>query len=98
MLDVRKPSFDEVCDGSDGGSAAVGGEDRAGGVAGLGGGEEDDHAGDLIGLGGAGHEGGRAHGFSHAVGPDGGVDRSGDDGVDPHAGGGELGGPGGGQR
>src|SRR6266851_8964738 len=69
MLDVRKPSFDEVCDGSDRGSAAVGGEDRAGDVAGLGGGEEDDHAGDLIGLGGAGHEGGRAGGLGHAAEP-----------------------------
>src|SRR6266851_4702899 len=69
MLDVRKPSFDEVCDGSDRGSAAVGGEDRAGDVAGLGGGEEDDHAGDLIGLGGAGHQGGRAGGLGHAAEP-----------------------------
>src|SRR5690348_15928289 len=43
--------------GSDGGTAAVGSDDRAGDVAGLGRGEEGDHAGDLAGLGGPGQQG-----------------------------------------
>src|SRR5260221_14167314 len=48
---------------SDGGTAAVGGEDCAGDVAGLRRGEEDDNLGDLTGPRGAGQQGGGAEGF-----------------------------------
>ncbi len=43
--------------GSDGGTAAVSGDDRAGDVAGFGRGEEGDHAGELAGLSGPGQQG-----------------------------------------
>jgi hypothetical protein len=52
----------EVSGWSDGGAAAVGGDDRAGDVAGLRGGEEGDDVGDLPGLGGAAEQGGAAEG------------------------------------
>src|SRR5579863_2403660 len=80
--------------GSDGGAAAVGGDDRAGNVAGLRGGEEGDHAGDLGGLGGPGQQGGGAQRLDAAGGGSGGQDRPGRDGVDPDARGAELGRPG----
>src|SRR6266851_2920994 len=48
--------------GSYGGAPAVGGDDRAGDVAGPRGGEEGDDLGDLAGLGGAGEQGGGAEG------------------------------------
>ncbi len=60
--------------GSDGGTAAVSGDDRAGDVAGLGRGEEGDHAGDLAGVGGPGQQGRGAEGLDAfgggSVGPD----------------------------
>ena len=52
--------------GSDGSSAAVGGDDRAGDVAGFGRGKEGDHAGDLAGLGGPGQQGRGAEGLDAA--------------------------------
>jgi len=51
--------------GSDGGAAAVGGEDRAGDVAGLGRGEEGDDLGDLARLGGTGEQGRGSEGGRH---------------------------------
>jgi hypothetical protein len=49
--------------GLDGGTAAVGGDDRPGDVAGLGRGEEGDDPGDLAGLGGPGQQGRGAEGL-----------------------------------
>jgi hypothetical protein len=54
-LDIAEPAGAQAR--SDGGAAAVGGDDRAGDVAGLGGGEEGDETGDLAGLGGPGQQG-----------------------------------------
>src|SRR5580698_1450844 len=48
---------------SDGSPAAVCGDDRAGYVAGLGRGQEDDHVGDLVGLGDPRHDGRGANGL-----------------------------------
>src|SRR5689334_10097713 len=72
---------------SDGGTAAVGGDDRAGDVAGLGRGEKGDHAGDLVGLGGPGRQGCGAEGLDAVGGGPVGQDRPGSDGVDPDTGG-----------
>src|SRR3984885_11529571 len=83
---------------SDGGAAAVGGDDRAGDVGRLGRRQEGDHVGDLARLGGAAEQGGAAErggALRHrAVG----VGRARGDSVHPNALGAELGRPGPGQR
>src|SRR5690348_6283179 len=84
--------------GSDGGAAAVGGDDRAGDVAGLRGREEGDDFGDLGGLGGPGEQGGGAESLDAVGRGSRGQDRPGGDGIDPDPSGAELGGPGPGHR
>src|SRR5579864_4500503 len=69
--------------GSDGSAAAVDGDDRAGDVAGLRGGEEGDHAGDLGGLSGPGQQGRGAQCLDAVGGSSAGQDRPGSDGIDP---------------
>ena len=69
--------------GSDGGTATVSGDDRAGDVAGLGRGEEGDHAGDLVGLGGPAQQGRGAECLGAGGGGSVGQDRPGSDGIDP---------------
>src|SRR5579859_5419706 len=80
--------------GLDGGAAAVGGEDRAGDVAGPGRGEEGDDLGDLARLGGAGEQGGGAEGLDAVGRGSAGQDWPGSDGVDTDPGGTEFGCPG----
>src|SRR5580700_6528536 len=78
-------SLSRAAPGSDGGAAAVGGDDRAGDVAGFRGGEEGDDPGDLAGLGGPGQQGRGAEGRDAVGGGPVGQDRPGSDGVDPDA-------------
>jgi hypothetical protein len=68
--------------GSDGGPAAVSGDDRAGDIAGLRGGEEGDHGGDLAGLGGPGQQSRGAECLDAGGGGSVGQDRPGSDGID----------------
>jgi len=81
---VNRALLDFIGDpGSDGGAAAVDGDDRAGDIAGLRGGQEGDHAGDLGGLGGPGQQGRGPEGLDALGGGPAGQDRPGRDGVDP---------------
>ena len=69
----------------DRGTAAVGGEDRTGQVAGLVGGQEGDDLGDLADFGGPPEEGGLAETLDQVGLLRSAVDRSGGDRVDPNA-------------
>src|SRR5258705_10894501 len=84
--------------GSDGGAAAVGGDQGAGDVAGAGRGQEGHDFGDLGRLGGAVQGGGLAEGVEQLTGFGPGVDGAGGDGVDADAPGAVLCGPAPGQR
>src|SRR6266487_5130175 len=72
--------------GSDGGAPAVGGDDRAGDIAGLRGREEGDDLGDLGGLGGTGEQGRGAEGLDAFGRGPGGQHWSGSDRIDPDPG------------
>src|SRR6201999_2047103 len=75
----------DVRNSSDGGAAAVGGDDRTGDVAGLRRGQEDDHISDLFGLGGPADDGGVANAGGDLGGLDAGIDRARGHGVDADA-------------
>jgi hypothetical protein len=78
----RDPAPFPPAPGSDGGPAAVSGDDRAGDIAGLRGGEEGDHGGDLAGLGGPGQQSRGAECLDAGGGGSVGQDRPGSDGID----------------